>query len=66
MSNIIPIIAEKPKRGVLVTLIQGVEGPAIYINNHRIAGPKPWGGGKIVKEWKASAVEIQKAMKSKP
>lgn len=30
----------------------GVEGPSLYINNYRVCGPKPWGGGKVIKEWK--------------
>lgn len=34
-----------------VTIIKGVEGLAVYVNDYRIAGPKPWGGGTIVKEW---------------
>lgn len=39
---------------VHVVLVDGVEGEALYINNYRIAGPKPWGGGEVLKEWKGS------------
>ena len=27
-----------------VLVVRGVEGVAIYINEYRICGPKPWGG----------------------
>lgn len=29
--------------------VQGVEGNSIYLNDRRIAGPKPWGGGRVLK-----------------
>jgi hypothetical protein len=31
-------------------IVEGVEGTSVYINNHRVAGPKPWGGGRTVLE----------------
>lgn len=34
----------------------GVEGNSLYINDYRICGPKPWGGGKIIKEWNITAI----------
>lgn len=34
-----------------LTYVSGVEGNSIYLNDFRIAGPKPWGGGKVLKEW---------------
>ena len=34
---------------VRIDIIKGVEGLAIYINDYRICGPKPWGGGEMVK-----------------
>jgi len=37
---------------------KGVEGNSIYLNDYRIAGPKPWGGGKIIKEWDISDKEV--------
>ena len=33
-------------------LVNGVEGQSLYINDYRIAGKKPWGGGTVVKTWK--------------
>ena len=31
-----------------VEIIQGPEGAALYVNDTRVAGPKPWGGGKSI------------------
>ena len=32
-------------------VIQGVEGCCLALDDTRIAGPKPWGGGTIVHVW---------------
>ncbi len=40
-------------------LCEGVEGKSVYLNDYRIAGPKPWGGGKVLQAWKVSADDIQ-------
>ena len=45
-----------------VTITSGVEGLCIYLNGYRIAGPKPWGGGTIVKEWRVTKKEIEDAL----
>ena len=29
-------------------IVSGVEGKSLYIDETRVAGPKPWGGGTIV------------------
>lgn len=50
----------------IITLVTGVNGLSVYINNYRIAGPKPWGGGQHVKEWKVEASLIQEALKMSP
>ena len=42
----------------MVNIISGVEGQCLSINNYRVAGPKPWGGGKIIKEWKVETKDI--------
>ena len=49
---------------VSVLLVSGVEGQAIYINSYRICGPK-WGGGKILKEWRADVRDILESVKAK-
>ena len=32
-------------------VIRGVEGDCLVLDGMRIAGPKPWGGGRVIKEW---------------
>ena len=32
-------------------VIRGVEGCCLALDDTRIAGPKPWGGGKIIHTW---------------
>lgn len=32
-----------------------------YLNDHRIVGGKPWGGGTIAKEWKTTLREVIQA-----
>ena len=32
-------------------VIRGVEGCSLALDDTRIAGPKPWGGGKIIHAW---------------
>jgi hypothetical protein len=46
----------------VVSLVSGVEGLSIYLNNYRIAGPKPWGGGKILHEFTATSKDIELAL----
>ena len=47
---------------IKIQIVSGVEGPSVYINDRRVAGPKPWGGGKIVYEFFASASEVNKSL----
>lgn len=35
---------------VKIQIVQGVEGKSCYINDYRVCGPKPWGGGKVIYE----------------
>jgi hypothetical protein len=48
---------------IKVTIVRGVEGNAVYINDYRIAGPKPWGGGPIAYEWLVSQTDMAMALK---
>lgn len=36
-------------------VIRGPEGCCLALNDTRIAGPKPWGGGKVIHAWEADA-----------
>ena len=41
----------------------GNSNHCLYLNNHRISGPKPWGGGVITKEWNGVTLrEIARAI----
>jgi hypothetical protein len=44
-------------------LVEGVEGPSIYLNGYRIAGPKPWGGGRVVRTWKTTPRDVLEAVR---
>lgn len=37
---------------VKIEVVRGVEGPCLVVRadygGHRVAGPKPWGGGQII------------------
>ena len=41
----------------IICLVDGVEGKSLYLNDHRIAGPKPWGGGRVLQQWEAEIPE---------
>jgi hypothetical protein len=58
--------SEMPEDTVQVVLMRGVEGPSLYIDNYRICGNKPWGGGSIIKEWSAQRRDILTALGIKP
>src|SRR4051812_18174618 len=38
-------------RRVNIKVVRGVEGVAVYINDTRVAGSKPWSGGTILGDW---------------
>lgn len=45
-----------------LTLLSGPHGPTILLNGHRIAGPKPWNGGTVMREWEIPAGVVEKAV----
>jgi hypothetical protein len=49
-----------------IDIVKGVEGMSLYVNCLRIAGPKPWGGGKILYHWEVTFKDLQEAMDFKP
>ena len=50
---------------VTIEIINGCEGKSIYINDYRVAGSKPWGGGTVEKTWIAYKEDILKALNIK-
>lgn len=53
---------ELTEEWVDIKLINGVEGLCIAINDNRIAGPKPWGGGAVMESWRARRDDIARAI----
>lgn len=51
-----------PNKEITIKLVNGVEGDSIYLNDTRIVGQKPWGGGKVVWEKKATIRDIELAI----
>jgi hypothetical protein len=43
-------------------IIRGVEGPCISLNDYRIAGPKPWGGGTVTKSFTVDVDDLVRAI----
>lgn len=45
-----------------VEVVSGVEGPCVYIGDedggHRLAGPKPWGGGPAIHRFRVDIDEL--------
>ena len=58
--------AEGNPKQVAIDLLDGVEGQCLVINRIRIAGPKPWGGGKVLHTWWADKEEIERALAHMP
>lgn len=52
----------KPEKIYELTLCDGVEGQSLYLDDTRIAGPKPWGGGTVVKTWEVRARDLENAI----
>ena len=48
---------------VSLMLCNGVEGVSVYLNNHRVIGNKPWGGGKVIREKDDCIKELKTALK---
>lgn len=55
----------KLKHGhVLIEVVGGVEGPSIYVGDYstgeRVAGPKPWGGGRTLHSFQVKAEDLRR------
>ena len=48
-----------------IAIIEGVEGNCILLNNFRVVGPKPWGGGRVIEKWQVSLEDIEQALNKK-
>lgn len=45
-----------------LSIVAGVEGLSVYLCGYRIAGSKPWGGGRVMAEWTISMRDIREAL----
>jgi len=45
-----------------ILYVAGVEGNSFYIGDIRVAGSKPWGGGRTIEERKTSVKDILYAL----
>lgn len=46
-----------------IAIVNGVAGNSISLNEYRIAGPKPWGGGTVEKKWIINSRDIAEALR---
>lgn len=37
---------------VNVEVVIGADGPSLYVDDYRVLGNKPWGGGRMIHAWK--------------
>jgi hypothetical protein len=48
-----------------IELINGAEGLSLYIDDFRICGPKPWGGGTVIASWDIDLKELENIVQKK-
>lgn len=48
---------------ICIDEVRGCEGNCITINDYRVAGPKPWGSGIVVKNWVADVDNVIRALR---
>ena len=53
-------------RDIPVEQISGVEGPSFYIDELRVAGNKPWGGGSSLGRWRTTPRAVLAALAGEP
>lgn len=49
-----------------IHVVNGVEGPSIYLNGFRIAGNKPWGGGSYLYKLQTTGREVLYGLVGRP
>lgn len=50
------------KKDCSIQVVNGAEGKSIYINDYRVAGSKPWGGGTTIWEGNCTLQDIISAI----
>lgn len=46
---------------LMVVRFNGNPAHCVYLNNHRIVGTKPWGGGDAQASWRFTLADLQAA-----
>ena len=46
------------KKKLKIEVVSGVEGKSVYLDDFRIAGNKPWGGGDVVSKFSTTAEDV--------
>ena len=51
-------------KSVRIEVVEGREGPCLLMNDYRVAGPKPWGGGKVNQrfQWDTTTKRLMEAI----
>ena len=44
---------------VKIEVVKGAGGSALYIDDFRVCGPKPWGGGHVTHTWTATVSDLR-------
>lgn len=47
---------------VTIEIVNGVGGNAVYINDYRVAGVEPYGGGTVEKIWTIDKKRVLEAL----
>lgn len=47
---------------IIIEVIEANGQQCLAIDDYRVAGGKPWGGGRVVKKWKAQSKDILEAL----
>jgi len=48
-------------KNIEIDLVWGCEGNCLVMENYRIAGPKPWGGGRTIQKFHTSEGDLLSA-----
>ncbi len=53
-----PKVEKRKQKSINIQVVKGVEGICLYVTGVRMAGPKPWGGGKVLHSFDVNATEL--------
>ena len=49
---------------MIIEYISGTEGNCLAINDYRVAGPKPWGGGYVIEKFEVDREMMESLLKT--